>query len=68
MRVAALSLVEGSRKGPLSCGLSEEEVHMRPNILFAAFLGALVLAAGQRDALAQGVMKRVLDVQAAVKS
>ena len=27
---------------------------MRPNILFAAFLGTLVLTAGQQKALAQG--------------
>jgi hypothetical protein len=28
---------------------------MRPNILFAAFVGTLVLTAGQHGALAQGI-------------
>jgi hypothetical protein len=32
-----------------------KEIQMRPNILFAAFLGTLVLTAGQRGALTQGI-------------
>ena len=45
----------GKQEGPLSCGLSEVEICMRPNILFAALLGTIVLAPDQQAALAQGI-------------
>jgi hypothetical protein len=41
------------------------EVHMRPNILFSALLGTMVLTAGQQGALAQGINLDTAEIEQA---